>query len=143
MALSCGHTDPLWYESGLYEAIESASVRTPQPENISGDISFGDHLPGTSRVDDAGPEAMAHVRRQRVDGPLLAVEPQCVVATFGKPEVTLERRLQRSRLGLVALSRGWVTGLGREVRASDVGPVHIGLHLAQRDGGLGQAAVSG
>ncbi len=30
-ALSCGHTEPLWYEVGLKRFSRALSVRTPQP----------------------------------------------------------------------------------------------------------------
>ena len=33
IALSCGHTEPLWELTGLYAFIEVARVRMPQPEN--------------------------------------------------------------------------------------------------------------
>ncbi len=35
-ALSCGHTEPRWYDNGWYAAWSAASVRTPQPEKKSG-----------------------------------------------------------------------------------------------------------
>ncbi len=35
-ALSCGHTDPLWYDIGLYRLSPSATVRIPQPDQDSG-----------------------------------------------------------------------------------------------------------
>ena len=34
--LSCGQTEPLWYECGLYEGCSEESVRMPQPEFMSG-----------------------------------------------------------------------------------------------------------
>ena len=38
--LSCGHTVPLWYESGLYAASASDIVRTPQPDQSPSPISW-------------------------------------------------------------------------------------------------------
>ena len=84
---------------------------------------------------------MAHVRRERVDGPLLVVERHRVPASVVEPEVAVERGLEVGRLLAVALRRLLVAHLNSEVVAREVRAVDVALHLAQGDRRLGQIAV--
>ena len=61
---------------------------------------------GAIVVDDAAPEQVADVRRERVDRPLVAVEGKGVITTILKPEVVVERLLDLVRLVLEAPCRG-------------------------------------
>src|SRR5262249_25971500 len=56
---------------------------------------------GAVSGDDSRPEQVPHVRRQRVDLALVAVEPDDVVAApFVRPEVGVEALVERGRLTL-------------------------------------------
>jgi hypothetical protein len=82
------------------------------------------------------------VRGERVDGALVRVETNCEVAAVGKPEVAVELLAQHRRsLGPLA-TRGVVPRFLGEVRTSEVRGVCVALHLAERDGGLGDPAVA-
>ncbi len=80
---------------------------------------------------------MTHVRGRHVDGPLVAVEGQGVVAAVLEPEVLVEGLLQGGGLLAEALAEGGVALLGGEVGPGDERPVDVGLHLAERDRAAG------
>ena len=104
--------------SGCSRPSSFDSVRTPQPLNIASDSSVRGDERRLLLVDDAGPQAVAHVRADAVDAALVAVETEREVAAVAvvDPEVLVEAalqlvgaRAQRSRELVVA-------GLGRAVR---------------------------
>ena len=92
-------------------------------------------------VEDAGPQAVPHVGRKRIEGTLVAVEAHRQPAAILQPEVPVEALLQHSRLAAQRRDERRVAGLLREVRACEVRRVHVALHLAERDRGLCEPPV--
>ena len=92
-------------------------MRTPHPLNMASESSTARDLRRLLLVDDAGPEAMAHVRAHAVDPLLVAVEPEREVAAVVAvdPEVLVEPALQLGRPGGQRGGQLVVAGLGRAV----------------------------
>jgi hypothetical protein len=86
--------------------------------------------------DDAGPQAVRDVRCQSIDRPLVTVERDGVPAAVGQPVAFVERGLEACGAFAPRLGRAVPAGV-REFRASEVRRVHVALHLAERDRGLG------
>ena len=111
----------------------------PARERLFGEEPVADEH-GFVGVEDAGPEAVAHVRRQRVDRALVAVEAHREPTALLEPEVAVEPHLEVGRAGPQLLGVLVVAAFGREVRTCDERGVHVALHLAQRDRRLGERA---
>ena len=100
------------------------------------------HLMGLVLVDDARPQAVTDVGRQRVDRLLVGIEPDGEPSLLLEPEVPVEVGLEVGRLRPEAVVGGRVAGLEREVGTGQVGTVRVGLHLGEGDRGLGHPSVA-
>ena len=101
-------------------AMDDASVRMPQPVNISGESSCSATLRRLVLVDDAGPQAVAHVRRQGVDAALVGSRPMANQPASSSQKSRLNRVLSVGGLAAVALEAVVVAGLaGRSGRGRD------------------------
>ena len=98
-----------------------------------------DHL-GVVGGEDARPQQVPRIRRDRVDGPLLTIEGLGEEAALGKEEAIAHglRQFLGDGAQLIAVSLSEVVA---EVGGGEVGGVGIPLHLAQRDGPFGEASV--
>src|SRR5205807_7136143 len=109
-------------------------AHAPSREHLRGHQVPGDQ-PRLLLVDDPGPKAVAHVRRQRIDLALVAVEADGDPALVLHPEVPVEGGLEIGRLLGVVPARLLVACLVGEVVAGQVGAVDVGLDLAEGYGG--------
>jgi hypothetical protein len=92
--------------------------------------------------DDAAPEQVPEVRGERVERPLVVVEPQGVEAALVEPERLVEAPAQRGGLLLEPPGGRFVApDLAGDLRHAQLRVVHVALHLHRRDRRLGQRAV--
>jgi hypothetical protein len=101
----------------LKAAASLAIVLMPQPRpELLREQLVDDRRDALGR-DDPAPEQVAHVRRARVDGPLLTVERERVEAAPVNPERLVETRPQLVRLTLEPLRERLVApDFARELR---------------------------
>ncbi len=131
--------------SGCSRRSRALMVRTPQPENISSDISARTVACDALGLGDAGPEQVPDVRGQAVDRALVGVERERVVAAVA--------RRSRSRGRSARAGRRRRAPGGRRARRRPTPPaprsasaqprgVGVPLHLAHRERAARERAVA-
>ena len=84
--------------SGCRRPSTRPRVRIPQPLNMSSDSRWSATVAALSGVDDAGPQAVADVRGERVDRPLVPVQRDGEPAGSGSQNASLNASLSWSAL---------------------------------------------
>ena len=91
--------------------------------------------------DDAGPQTVPHVRRDRIDRALVPVERDRERLPVGEPEVLLEACLEVVGPRVAGRRRRFITVRIGHRGGGPPGCVGVGLDLGDRDGGMGEPSV--